>query len=116
MRTIWGHLKSKTCPSGPICHKSPFDSPLIPDTRSHSDELNNPALMRVSPRSHKMCMNYLEKEVQEVKATLQTMLSQLKEEEEEEEEEEDKFSDGEEEQVEDEALEEEHYFSDSWEI
>lgn len=53
----------------------------------------------------------LEKEVQEVKATLQTMLSQLKEEEDEEDE--DKFSDEEEEQVED---EEEHYFSDSWEI
>lgn len=49
-----------------------------------------------------------------MKATLQTMLSHLKEEEEEDEEE--KFSDGEEEQVEDEALEEEHYFSDSWEI
>ncbi|XP_056088661.1 disrupted in schizophrenia 1 protein isoform X2 [Rhinichthys klamathensis goyatoka] len=56
----------------------------------------------------------LEKEVQEVKATLQSMLSQLKEEEDEEDE--DKFSDVEEEQVEDEALEEEHYFSDSWEI
>lgn len=49
-----------------------------------------------------------------MKATLQTMLSQLKEEEDEEDEE--KFSDGEEEQVEDEALQEEHYFSDSWEI
>ncbi|XP_067278382.1 disrupted in schizophrenia 1 protein [Pseudorasbora parva] len=56
----------------------------------------------------------LEKEVQEVKAVLQTMLSQLKEEEEEEDE--DKYCDVEEEQVEDEALEEEHYFSDSWEI
>ncbi|XP_077073491.1 disrupted in schizophrenia 1 protein isoform X2 [Siphateles boraxobius] len=54
----------------------------------------------------------LEKEVQEVKATLQAMLSQLKEEEEDE----DKFSDVEEEPVEDEGLEEEHYFSDSWEI
>ncbi|XP_039504847.1 disrupted in schizophrenia 1 protein [Pimephales promelas] len=52
----------------------------------------------------------LEKEVQEVKATLQSMLSQLKEEEDEEDE--DKFSDVEEEQAE----EEEHYFSDSWEI
>ncbi|XP_026079124.1 disrupted in schizophrenia 1 protein-like isoform X2 [Carassius auratus] len=44
----------------------------------------------------------LEKEVQEVKAALQTMMSQLKEEEEEE-----KYCDVE---------EEEHYFSDSWEI
>ncbi|XP_016382675.1 disrupted in schizophrenia 1 protein-like isoform X2 [Sinocyclocheilus rhinocerous] len=46
----------------------------------------------------------LEKEVQEVKAALQAMLSQLKEEEEEDEE---KYCDVE---------EEEHYFSDSWEI
>ncbi|XP_026133605.1 disrupted in schizophrenia 1 protein-like isoform X1 [Carassius auratus] len=53
----------------------------------------------------------LEKEVQEVKAALQAMLSQLKEEEDEE-----KYCDEEEEQVEDEELEEEHYFSDSWEI
>ncbi|XP_016313898.1 disrupted in schizophrenia 1 protein-like, partial [Sinocyclocheilus anshuiensis] len=45
-----------------------------------------------------------EKEVQEVKAVLQAMLSQLKEEEEEDEE---KYCDVE---------EEEHYFSDSWEI
>ncbi|XP_050982183.1 disrupted in schizophrenia 1 protein [Labeo rohita] len=59
----------------------------------------------------------LEKEVQEVKADLQAMLSQLKEEEDEEkEEEEEKYSDVEEEEVEDEELEEEHYFSDSWEI
>lgn len=57
----------------------------------------------------------LEIEVQEVKAALQTMLSQLKEEEEDEEDE-DKYCDVEEEQAEDEALEEEHYFSDSWEI
>ncbi|XP_048059899.1 disrupted in schizophrenia 1 protein isoform X4 [Megalobrama amblycephala] len=55
----------------------------------------------------------LEKEVQEVKAALQTMLSQLKEDEEEDE---DKYCDIEEDQVEDEDLEEEHYFSDSWEI
>ncbi|ROI46715.1 Disrupted in schizophrenia 1 protein [Anabarilius grahami] len=55
----------------------------------------------------------IEKEVQEVKAALQTMLSQLKEDEEEDE---DKYCDIEEEQVEDEDLEEEHYFSDSWEI
>ncbi|XP_042625465.1 disrupted in schizophrenia 1 protein-like isoform X1 [Cyprinus carpio] len=53
----------------------------------------------------------LEKEVQEVKAALQAMLSQLKEEEDGE-----KYCDVEEEQVEDEELEEEHYFSDSWEI
>ncbi|KAK7139721.1 hypothetical protein R3I94_012390 [Phoxinus phoxinus] len=56
----------------------------------------------------------LEKEVQEVKAALQSMLSQLTEEEEEEEDE-DQFSDVEEEHGEDEA-EEEHYFSDSWDI
>ncbi|XP_067241738.1 disrupted in schizophrenia 1 protein isoform X1 [Chanodichthys erythropterus] len=55
----------------------------------------------------------LEKEVQEVKAALQNMLSQLKEDEEEDE---DKYCDIKEEQVEDEDLEEEHYFSDSWEI
>lgn len=48
-----------------------------------------------------------------MKAALQTMLSQLKEDEEEDE---DKYCDIEEEQVEDEDLEEEHYFSDSWEI
>lgn len=48
-----------------------------------------------------------------MKAALQAMLSQLKEEEEEGE---DKYCDVEEEQVEDEELEEEHYFSDSWEI
>uniref|UniRef100_A0A671LFE1 Disrupted in schizophrenia 1 protein-like n=1 Tax=Sinocyclocheilus anshuiensis TaxID=1608454 RepID=A0A671LFE1_9TELE len=48
-----------------------------------------------------------------LKAALQAMLSQLKEEEEEDEE---KYCDVEEEQVEDEELEEEHYFSDSWEI
>lgn len=41
------------------------------------------------------------------------MLSQLKEDEEEDE---DKYCGIEEEQVEDEELEEEHYFSDSWEI
>lgn len=48
-----------------------------------------------------------------MKAALQTMLSQLKEDEEEDK---DKYCDIEEEQVEDEDLEEEHYFSDSWEI
>uniref|UniRef100_A0A8C1FRQ2 DISC1 scaffold protein n=1 Tax=Cyprinus carpio carpio TaxID=630221 RepID=A0A8C1FRQ2_CYPCA len=50
-------------------------------------------------------------ELCEVKAALQAMLSQLKEEEDGE-----KYCDVEEEQVEDEELEEEHYFSDSWEI
>lgn len=44
-----------------------------------------------------------------MKAALQAMLSQLKEEEEEEDE--DKYCD-----VEEEELDEEHYFSDSWEI
>ncbi|XP_051508308.1 disrupted in schizophrenia 1 protein-like isoform X2 [Myxocyprinus asiaticus] len=58
----------------------------------------------------------LEKEVQELKATLQSMLSQLMEDEEEEDEDEDKFCDVEEEQFEEEDIEEEHYFSDSWEI
>lgn len=48
-----------------------------------------------------------------MKIALQTMLSQLKEDEEEDE---DKYCGIEEEQVEDEELEEEHYFSDSWEI
>ncbi|XP_052006612.1 disrupted in schizophrenia 1 protein-like [Xyrauchen texanus] len=51
----------------------------------------------------------LEKDVQEVKATLQSMLSQLMEDE-------DKYCDVEEEQFKEEDIEEEHYFSDSWEI
>lgn len=59
----------------------------------------------------------LEKEVQEVKATLQTMLAQLKEEEEEEEEEgelqdDDLMKNG----TEEEEEEEDQYFSDSWGI
>ncbi|XP_043111522.1 disrupted in schizophrenia 1 protein isoform X2 [Puntigrus tetrazona] len=58
----------------------------------------------------------LEKEVQEVKAALQAMLSQLKDEEEEDEEAHEKYCDVEDEQAEDETLEEELYFSDSWEI
>nr|XP_055026064.1 disrupted in schizophrenia 1 protein isoform X2 [Misgurnus anguillicaudatus] len=63
----------------------------------------------------------LEKEVQEVKATLHAMLSQLKQEDDNEEEdddddEEDKYCDVEEEQLEDGHLEEDLYFSDSWDI
>ncbi|XP_051816043.1 disrupted in schizophrenia 1 protein isoform X2 [Acanthochromis polyacanthus] len=62
----------------------------------------------------------LEKEVQEVKSTLQTMLAQLKVEEEEEEEEEvnelnDLMKNGTEEEEEEEE-EEDQYFSDSWDI
>ncbi|XP_039994966.1 disrupted in schizophrenia 1 protein isoform X2 [Xiphias gladius] len=62
----------------------------------------------------------LEKEVQEVKATLQTMLTQLKEEEEEEEEvnellDDDLMKNGIEEEEEEEE-EEDQYFSDSWDI
>ncbi|XP_030628127.1 disrupted in schizophrenia 1 protein [Chanos chanos] len=59
----------------------------------------------------------LEKEVQEVKATLQTMLSQLKEEDEDqkkEDEEEEQYHDTEE--GAEQELEEDLYFSDSWEI
>lgn len=61
----------------------------------------------------------LEKEVQEVKATLHAMLSQLKQEDDNEEddnEDEDKYCDVEEEQLEDGHLEEDLYFSDSWDI
>lgn len=58
----------------------------------------------------------LEKEVQEVKAALHAMLSQLKLEDAEEDDDEDKYCDVEEEQVEDGDIEEELYFSDSWEI
>ncbi len=63
----------------------------------------------------------LEKEVQEVKTTLQTMLAQLKEEEEEEEEvselqEDDLMKNGTEEEEEEEEEEEDQYFSDSWGI
>lgn len=63
----------------------------------------------------------LEKEVQEVKATLQTMLAQLKEEEEEEEEvselqDDDLVQNGTEEDEEEEEEEEDQYFSDSWGI
>ncbi|XP_044229281.1 disrupted in schizophrenia 1 protein [Thunnus albacares] len=64
----------------------------------------------------------LEKEVQEVKATLQTMLAQLKEEKEEEEEatelqDDDLMENGiEKEEEEEEEEEEDQYFSDSWDI
>lgn len=65
----------------------------------------------------------LEREVQEVKATLQTMLAQLKEEEAEDEEvnesqDDDLMKNGTEEENEDENDEEEEdqYFSDSWDI
>ncbi|XP_038593384.1 disrupted in schizophrenia 1 protein isoform X1 [Micropterus salmoides] len=63
----------------------------------------------------------LEKEVQEVKATLQTMLAQLKEEEVEEEEvcelqDDDLMKNGTEEEEEEEEEEEDQYFSDSWGI
>ncbi|XP_022599576.1 disrupted in schizophrenia 1 protein [Seriola dumerili] len=63
----------------------------------------------------------LEKEVQEVKATLQTMLTQLKEEEEEEEEvkellDDDLMKNGTEEEEEEEEEDEDQYFSDSWDI
>ncbi|XP_050932478.1 disrupted in schizophrenia 1 protein isoform X2 [Lates calcarifer] len=63
----------------------------------------------------------LEKEVQEVKATLQTMLTQLKEEEEEEEDvnelpDDDLMKNEIEEDEEEEEEEEDQYFSDSWDI
>uniref|UniRef100_A0A8C1PCH1 DISC1 scaffold protein n=1 Tax=Cyprinus carpio TaxID=7962 RepID=A0A8C1PCH1_CYPCA len=60
---------------------------------------------------HDKDLTHILTELSEVKAALQAMLSQLKEEEDGE-----KYCDVEEEQVEDEELEEEHYFSDSWEI
>lgn len=64
------------------------------------------------------CSLSLEKEVQEVKAVLHTMLSQLKLEDdgEDDDEDEDKYCDVEEGRVEDGDIEEELYFSDSWEI
>lgn len=64
----------------------------------------------------------LEKEVQEVKTTLQTMLAQLQENEEEEEEDVNKLQDddlmenGIEDEEEEEGDEEDQYFSDSWDI
>lgn len=62
----------------------------------------------------------LEKEVQEVKTTLQTMLARLQKEEEEEEEDVNKLQDDDlmENGIEDEEEEEEEdqYFSDSWDI
>lgn len=61
----------------------------------------------------------LEKEVQEVKATLQTMLEQLQEEEEGNELQDDDLMENgteEEEEVEEEEEEEDQYFSDSWGI
>lgn len=65
----------------------------------------------------------LEKEVQDVKATLQTMLAQLKEEEEDEKEEVSELQDDDlmkngtdEEEEEEEEEEEDQYFSDSWGI
>lgn len=63
----------------------------------------------------------LEKEVQEVKATLQTMLAQLKEGDEEEEEmsevqDDDLMKNGTEEEEEEEEEDEDQYFSDSWGI
>ncbi|KAM6997542.1 disrupted in schizophrenia 1 protein [Tautogolabrus adspersus] len=85
------------------------------------DELQTAILNRDQALTHS-----LEKEVQEVKATLQTMLAQLKEEDEEEEEEEELHDDDlmkngtdeeeEEEEEEDEDEEEDQYFSDSWGI
>lgn len=57
----------------------------------------------------------LEKEVQDVKATLQTMLAQLKGEEEEELQDDDLMKNGTEEEEEEEE-DEDQYFSDSWDI
>lgn len=56
----------------------------------------------------------LEKEVQDVKTTLQTMLAQLKGEEEEELQDDDLMKNGTEEEEEEE--DEDQYFSDSWDI
>lgn len=56
----------------------------------------------------------MEKEVQDVKATLQTMLAQLKGEEEEELRDHDLLKNGTEEEEEEE--DEDQYFSDSWDI
>lgn len=59
----------------------------------------------------------LEKEVQDVKATLQTMLAQLKGEEEEEElRDDDLMKNGTEEEEEEKDEDEDQYFSDSWDI
>lgn len=61
------------------------------------------------------CLLSMEKEVQEVKAMLHAMLSQLKLEDDDDDDEE-KYCDVEEGQVEDGDVEEDLYFSDSWEI
>ncbi|XP_028325015.1 disrupted in schizophrenia 1 protein isoform X2 [Gouania willdenowi] len=75
------------------------------------DELQTAILNRDQCRTQ-----LLEKEVQEVKSTLQKMLAQLKLEDAEEKEEEDEFNDPMKIETEEEDEEEDQYFSDSWDI